>query len=76
MTPYDLMERLGGEIVRGQIRYRSGQEYIVLARRNGDMMELTEAGRQALAELADAMSKPKRTKVDIDDLRPLPPESS
>ena len=73
MTPYELLEATGGELVRGQIRVRSGQEYTVLARLNGDMMELTEAGRLAMAAVDDAKPKPKRTKVDIDDLRPLPP---
>ena len=76
MTPYELMEKLGGELVRGQIRHRSGAEYIVLARLNGDTMEMTEAGRLAAAELSDAKAKPKRAKVDLDDLRPLPPEGA
>ena len=76
MTPYELLEATGGELVRGQIRIRSGQEYTILARLNGDMMELTEAGRQVAAEHGDTKAKPKRAKVDLDDLRPLPPEGT
>lgn len=78
MTPYELMTAVGGELVRGQIRHRVGPDYVVLARLNGDRMELTEAGRQTVASLdtGDAKVKPKRTKVDLDDLRPLPPEGT
>lgn len=45
MTVYELVEKLGGEVVRGQARIRQGRDYVILGRLNGDNMEFTEEGR-------------------------------
>lgn len=45
MTAYELVEKFGGEIVRGKARIRQGGEYIIIAVLNGDDMMLTEQGR-------------------------------
>lgn len=45
MTVYELLEKVGGEIVRGKARFRQGAEYIVIGQLNGDDMIFTEAGR-------------------------------
>lgn len=49
MTVYELVEQLGGEIVRGQARIRRGRDYIILGRLNGDTMEFTKEGRELAA---------------------------
>lgn len=59
MTVYELLEKIGGEIVRGRARIRVGSEYIVIGQLNGDNMEYTEAGRLMAAEQSDS-DKPKR----------------
>ena len=50
MNVYELVEKMGGEIVRGRARIRSGSEYVVIGQLNGDTMEFTEAGRRMAAE--------------------------
>ncbi len=50
MDVYELVEKLGGEIVRGKARIRQGNDYIVLGFLNGDNMVFTEEGRQMAAE--------------------------
>ena len=49
MTVYELVERLHGEIVRGQARVRRGSEYIVLGTLVDGEMAFTEAGRRLAA---------------------------
>ncbi len=62
MTVYELIEKLGGEIVRGKARIRQGAEYIIVGQLNGDNMEYTAVGRQMAADNAEAVEndKPKR----------------
>lgn len=48
-TVYDLVEQLGGEIVRGRARVRVGSEYVIIGWLNGDNMEFTEEGRRLAA---------------------------
>jgi hypothetical protein len=64
MTVYELVEKLGGEIVRGYARVRVGQDYVVVGRLNGDNMDYTEDGRKlAAAQPAQpAETKPKGRK--------------
>lgn len=81
MTVYELVEQLGGEIVRGQARIRQGRDYIILGKLNGDTMEFTKEGRELAAGPEPKAEEPvKRTrkskqpesepvveKLDIDD---------
>lgn len=61
MTVYDLVEKLGGEIVRGQARIRRGQDYVIVGRLNGDNMDFTEDGRLLAAESTPKQEEaPKR----------------
>ncbi len=63
MNVYELVEKMGGEIVRGRARIREGREYIVVGQLNGDNMEFTEAGRRLAAgapAVEDAPVKAKR----------------
>ena len=57
MDCYELVKKVGGEIVRGKARVRQGREYTVLGKLNGDRMEMTEEGRKMAAEY----DKPKRS---------------
>ncbi len=59
MTVYELLEKLGGEIVRGKARVRQGGDYVVLGFLNGDDMIFTPEGRQLAAEHGSE-DKPKR----------------
>lgn len=59
MTVYELIEKLGGEIVRGRARVRIGADYIIVGQLNGDNMEYTEEGRLMAAEHGSD-DKPKR----------------
>lgn len=79
MTVYELVEKLGGEIVRGKARIRRGQEYIVIGYLNGDNMDFTAEGRQLAAgtepkqeEAPKRGRRPKEVapveeKIDIED---------
>jgi len=80
MTVYELVEQLGGEIVRGQARIRQGRDYIILGKLNGDTMEFTKEGRELAGPEPKAEEPVKRTrkskqpesepvveKLDIDD---------
>lgn len=61
MTVYELVEKLNGEVVRGQARIRQGREYIILGRLNGDNMEFTNEGRVLAADMAPKQEEaPKR----------------
>jgi hypothetical protein len=63
MTVYELVEKLGGEIVRGYARVRVGQDYVVIGRLNGDNMDFTEEGRQlAAAQVTEVEPKRKGRK--------------
>lgn len=69
MTLDELLESVGGEIVRDIPRYRTKDGYVVLAKRNGDDFILTEAGRKLMAELAPP--KPRRTRANIEEIKGL-----
>jgi hypothetical protein len=61
MTVYELVEKLGGEIVRGHARVRVGQDYVVIGRLNGDNMDFTEEGRKlAAAQPAETKTKGRK----------------
>lgn len=59
MDVYELVERVGGEIVRGKARVRQGAEYVVLGYNDGARMVFTEAGAAMVAEM-EAEQAPKR----------------
>lgn len=63
MNVYELLEKLGGEIVRGKARVREGQNYVVLGQLNGDNMEFTEEGRLRAAEEGAAEEPKKRART-------------
>jgi hypothetical protein len=75
MTVYELVERLGGEIVRGRARWYNGTEHVLLGTLNGDEMTYTEAGRQLAASFDE--DKPvvrRKRKADPDELVTLTPD--
>ena len=67
MTPYELMKKVGGETVRGQLRYREGGSgpIVVIAQLNGDEMVFTAEGRELAREYdtvpAKRPGRPKKT---------------
>lgn len=63
MTVFELVERLGGEIIRSQARYRGPDGYVVLGKLNGDRMEFTEAGRLLAAEHAGKRTVEREAKA-------------
>ncbi len=60
MTVYELVERLGGEIVRGRARWYDGAEHILIGKLNGNDMEFTDAGRRLTESLIDGKTPTKR----------------
>jgi hypothetical protein len=64
---YELVERVGGEIVRGQARLRQGRTVTVLGKLNGDRMEFTEEGRKMAAEY-DKPKRGRKPKTTVEDL--------
>lgn len=67
---YELVERVGGEIVRGQARLRQGRTVTVLGKLNGDRMEFTEEGRKMAAEY-DKPKRGRKPKATAEDLTSL-----
>lgn len=69
MNVYELVEKVGGEIVRGRARYRpEGQKWVELGRLNGGSMEFTPAGAALRRELDEALPKrSRRLKKSEDD---------
>ena len=59
MTVYELVDALGGEIVRGRARVRRGDEYILLGELVEGEMTLTEAGAKLVARTAPVAEEPK-----------------
>ena len=59
MDVYQLVDKLGGEIVLGRARIRVGNDYTILGQLNGDEMVFTEAGRKLAAEHSE--EKPKKS---------------
>lgn len=75
MNVYELVDALGGEIVRNRARYRTPDGYVVLGKINGDTMEFTEAGRALAAQQEEPtesqVTKPAR-KSQRAKLEPVP----
>jgi DNA-binding transcriptional regulator GbsR (MarR family) len=82
MTVFDLMERLGGEIVMNRVRALIDGKIVVIAILNGQEWEYTEAG-QALynehsnlaAEEAKPVKAPKASKskqAQVESVEPQP----
>lgn len=69
MTLEELLEALGGEIVRDVPRYRTKEGYVVLAKRNGNDFVFTEEGRRLAAELTPP--KPRRTRANPEEIKGL-----
>lgn len=67
MNIYELVDELGGEIVRGRARYRVGEDWILLAKFEGSEMALTEAGRQQLREKEAALRPTKTRRMSKSD---------
>ncbi len=75
MNVYELVDALGGEIVRGRARWRDGATYVLLGKLNGDEMVMTEEGRRLAAELtappsdveSPAEAAPRRRRKLLDD---------
>ena len=73
MNAYELTDKLGGEIVRGQCRYFDGKVRVVLGRLDGDEMVLTEAGRLLAREHEVIPArKPRAKKPEPIDVVPQP----
>ena len=74
MNAYELTDKLGGEIVRGQCRYFDGKVRVVLGRLDGDEMVLTEAGRLLAREYEVIPArKPRVKKPEMIDVVPAAP---
>lgn len=72
MTVYELVEMLGGEIVRGQARIRQGRDYVILGRLNGDNMDFTEEGRVLAANMTPKQEEsPKRGRKAKEVVEPV-----
>jgi hypothetical protein len=75
MTVYELVERLGGEVVRGRARWHDGMSHVVIGVLNGDDMMFTEEGRRLAATFNDDKPVRRRArKADPDELVTLPPD--
>ena len=57
MDAFELMQAAGGEMVRGIIRVRQEGKRVVLAKLNGDSMELTKDGAAMVRELETLPAK-------------------
>ena len=60
MDVYQLMEKLGGELVLGRARVRVGSQIVVIGTLNGNDMVFTDDGRRLLAEHETVPDEPKR----------------
>lgn len=61
MSIYELIERVGGEIVGNTAQVRQGKDYIVIAKHNGVDFSYTEAGSKLANQFAD---EPKQEILD------------
>ena len=78
MTIDDLIESGVAELVRGSVRVRQDDRYLVLAKQNGDVLAVTEDGRRYLAQASTtvetaakpikAKAKPAAKGASLDDL--------
>jgi hypothetical protein len=66
MNVYELLEKVGGEIVRGKARVRQGDEYIILGIPNGDDMIFTPEGTAMARELEGAKKGGKKAKTVVE----------
>ena len=57
MNVYELVEKVGGEIVRGKARVRVGRDYVVIGTLNGDHMMFTAEGTEMAREHESAPKK-------------------
>jgi len=73
MTIFELVERVGGEFVRGIPRVRTPNGYVILASRNGNSYSMTEEGK-ALADHLERVS-PAKKKARISRLSSITPDS-
>lgn len=64
MNVYELVEKLGGEIVRGRARVRQGKEYVILGTLTPDGMVFTQEGAALAEEMRTEKPAPapKRTR--------------
>lgn len=61
MDVYALCEKVGGEIVRGRVRYRDeSNKWVELGRLNGDTMELSKEGLALVREYESDTPKRRR----------------
>jgi len=66
MNVYELLEKVGGEIVRGKARVRQGDEYVILGIPNGDDMIFTPEGTAMARELEGAKTGRKKAKTIVE----------
>ena len=62
MDVYELIEKIGGEVVRGKARVRQGDDYVIVGTITEDGMIFTKDGAELKAALMEA-SSPKTTKA-------------
>ena len=70
MTVFDLMERLGGEILMNRIRAIIDGQIVIIATLNDQEWEYTEAGQALYNEhsnltVAEAATKTRKTKAQL-----------
>lgn len=63
MDVYELVDKLGGEVVRGRARVRKGMEYVTIGIIDGDTMQYTDEGTALLNEYLSAPEVKKSAKV-------------
>ena len=63
MTVFDLMERLGGEIVMNRVRAVIDGKVVVVATLNGEEWEYTEAGQALYNEHSNAAAEEAASKA-------------
>lgn len=80
MDAFDLMKRVGAEMVRGRIRYRpegpSGSFWVTLAKLEGDSMVLTRDGSALIREFEQDLPKRRRTRKPALEGLISPPETT
>lgn len=76
MDAFDLMKRVGAEMVRGQIRYRDTAGWITLAKLEGDSMVLTREGSALIREFEQELPKRRRTRKPALEGLISPPETT
>lgn len=68
-----LVEKVGGEIVRGRVRVRRGAEYVVLAENVNGTMQLTPEGAKLAEEVKPKRrGRPKKEEVSLPETAETP----